>query len=269
MCRCRCISCCWAAFCRVRSTVDELKLTVYRSADGALSLDLGNFGDTGGGDQPSGQADAARRCAGQSGATRGQRPRSARTRRSHSSAPCTCGTRMSRWWIGSLVSTWQAPQRGYRSDASGETAVWTAPQSWSCCSANSTRIWRCPRSCPPMRAKPMCGRGSHRSCQACWRVRHRRWHSCRCWMRRWMPMPPSRSMLVLACVEARFSVHVGAGTAHIGPSEVPFVDAALVASTNSDTLDGAGVARQPARTPGQCPDAHRSATVPRNAILII
>ena len=80
--------------------------------------------------------------------------------------------------------------------------------------------------------------------------------------------PPSMLDAGLGLREARFSVHVGAGTVRIGPSDVPFVDAALVASSEFEHAHGADVARQPARHRA-APRRTSKCAVRRNAIRII
>ena len=216
-------------------TVDELKLTVYRSADGALSLDLGNFGDTGGGgDQPSGQAtplaDLLASLARPVGSDRDQRDswfaqlRAVHVRDAHVAMVDR-----------QLGVTWQAPRAnidltrlavgGVDGTAElelllGEQHAHLALSAKLSTDARETDVRaRITPVVPSVLARAAPSLAFLSVLDA--------------------PVDADAAVMLdagLGLREARFSVHVGTGTVRIGPSDVPFVDAALVASSNSNTL---------------------------------
>jgi hypothetical protein len=215
-------------------TVDELKLTVYREADGALKLDLGNFGDTGDVDQPTGQAtplaELLASLARPAGSDRNERDawfaqlRAVHVRDAHVAMVDR-----------QLGVTWQAPRAdinltrlargGVDGTAElelllGEQHAHLALSAKLSSDARETDVRaRITPVVPSVLARAAPSLAFLSALDA--------------------PVDADAAVMLDASLglrEARFSVHVGTGTAHIGASDVPFVDAALVASTNSNTL---------------------------------
>ena len=208
---------------------------MYRSADGALSLDLGNFGDTGGGgDQPSGQAtplaDLLASLARPVGSDRDQRDswfaqlRAVHVRDAHVAMVDR-----------QLGVTWQAPRAnidltrlavgGVDGTAElelllGEQHAHLALSAKLSTDARETDVRaRITPVVPSVLARAAPSLAFLSVLDA--------------------PVDADAAVMLdagLGLREARFSVHVGTGTVRIGPSDVPFVDAALVASSNSNTL---------------------------------
>ncbi len=214
-------------------TVDELKLTVYRSADGALSLDLGNFGDTGD-DQPSSPAtplaDLLASLARPVGSDRDQRDswfaqlRAVHVRDAHVAMVDR-----------QLGVTWLAPRadidltrlaRGGVDGAAelelllGEQHAHLALSAKLSTDARETDVRaRITPVVPSVLARAGPSLAFLSVLDA--------------------PVDADAAVMLDASLglrEARFNVHAGTGTAHIGQTDVPFVDAALVASSNSNTL---------------------------------